>query len=173
MQENIITATIHEETYMFIAMVLLAGWVLWLLFRRYQMNTQARLQRTEAFNKLIEKFGTSAEFVEFLKTEQGKKFLEDPLPQHANPKKIVLRFVQMGVVLIAVGAAFMIKWNQLQEFVATQPTPVDINWINEMMDYLYFTMLSAALSVAMFVLAAITYFFSKWMITDSATQAKQ
>lgn len=173
MQENVLTSQVHEETYMFIALLMLAGWVLWLLFRRYQLSTQARLQRTEAFNKLIEKFGTSSEFVEFLNTEQGKKFLEDPLPQQANPKKTVLRFVQMGVILIAVTAGFMIKWHQIQEYIESQSGSVDINWINESMDFLYLTMLSASLSVAMFVLAVITYFFSRWMRNDSPTQAKQ
>ncbi len=172
MQDNIITSTINEETYMFVALLMLLGWVLWLLFRRYQMSTQARLQRAEAFNKLIEKFGTATEFIAFLNTEQGKKFLEDPLPQQTHPKKIVLRFVQMGVILVAVAAGFMIKWHQIQEFIESQSTPPDINWINESMDYLYWTMLSAALSVAMFVLAIITYVFSKRWRIDSTTETK-
>jgi hypothetical protein len=172
MQDDILATRIHEETYMFIAVVLLAGWVLWLLFRRYQMSTQARMQHTEAFNKLVEKFETSAEFVNFLNTEQGKKFLYEPAMQQAHPKKTVLRFVQMGVILLAVSVGFMIKWNQLHEYIESQTGTVDINWINESMDYLYWTMLSAALAVAMFVLAVITNFFAKWMSTDSSTQAK-
>jgi NADH:ubiquinone oxidoreductase subunit 5 (subunit L)/multisubunit Na+/H+ antiporter MnhA subunit len=162
---------IHEETIMFIGVLALAGWVLWLLFRRYQMNTQIRLQRTEAFNKLIEKFSSATELAEFLGTDQGKKFLEDPMPQQTHPKKIVLRFVQMGIVLVAVAAGFMIKWHQIQEFIESQSNP-DMNWINESMDYLYWTMFSAALSVAMFVLAIVTHFFTRSWRIDSTTQSK-
>ena len=55
--------------------LLLVGWTLYLLFRRYQVTTQARLQRVESFNKLIEKFGTAKEFTDFIQTEEGKKML--------------------------------------------------------------------------------------------------
>ncbi|HEV8538131.1 MAG TPA: hypothetical protein VGR15_04315 [Bacteroidota bacterium] len=162
--------SIHEETIMFVALVALAGFVLWLLFRRYQVISQARLQRVETFNKLIEKFGTTQEFIEFVNSEQGKRFLEDPLPQQMHPRKTVLRFIQTGVILAAVCVAFLIKWMQLETFLTTQ-TPPDINWINEAMDYEYWTWLSGAVSVGMIVLAIVTNFFTKKWRVDSSSPA--
>lgn len=160
MQNQIVTDYVHEETYMFLAVVILAGWVLWLLFRRYQMNAQARLQRTEAFNRIIEKFGTAAEFVEFLGSEQGKKLFEPSPQQQSHPAKITLRFVQAGVILAALSIAIAFQWHMMSQYVHAQANP-DINWVSKEMDLHYWMAFTIALSVGMFAVAWVTHVINK------------
>jgi NADH:ubiquinone oxidoreductase subunit 5 (subunit L)/multisubunit Na+/H+ antiporter MnhA subunit len=153
-----------NDTIMFVAMLALFAWLLWLLLRRYQMSTQTRLQRMEAFNKLIEKFGTAAEFIAFLNTEQGKQFLQQPLPQQSNPEKITLRFVQAGVILGALSIAIGFQWHRLWVFTHSQPNP-DMNWVNKEMDFHYWMALTIALSLGMFVIAWVTSRYTKKLQT--------
>lgn len=153
---------------MFLALVALGGWVLWLIFRRQQVHVQARMKRTEVFDHLIEKFSTSQEFIEFLKTDQGKKFVEDPLllPQ-SNPSRAVLRFVQVGIVFAAISVAFLLNWLNINHYVQTATNP-DINEIRKVMDYYYWAMLSLTLAGGMFLIAAVTRFLAKrWNLNGS------
>jgi NADH:ubiquinone oxidoreductase subunit 5 (subunit L)/multisubunit Na+/H+ antiporter MnhA subunit len=160
MQNQVVTEYVHEETYMFIALLILAGWILWLLFRRYQMNAQARLQRTEAFNRLIEKFATASEFVQFLNSEPGKKFFEPSAQQQTHPAKITLRFVQAGVILAALSIAIGFQWHMMWDYVQSHPNP-DMNWVNKEMDLHYWMAFTIALAAGMFVVAWVTHLFSK------------
>ena len=144
-----------DETLLLVLMAGLGGWVAWLLVRRQQIGTQARLQRADSFNRLLEKFGTAKEFVDFLNTEQGNKLLEDPLPQHTNGRKVALRFVQVGIVLAALGVAITLNWIRMADYVHAQSNP-DINWIHKEWDYYYWWVLSLSLSAGMFIIAFVT-----------------
>ena len=115
---------VTEDAILITVMPLLAGWVLWLLFKRHQLHVRARMQRNETFDRLIDKFGTSREFVEFLQTETGRKLLEDPLAEPVHPMARARRFVPGGVILIALGGAFFV--NALRYRGMT-----DINFVNE------------------------------------------
>ena len=48
---------VPEDAILIIVAPLLAGWVLWLLFKRHQLHVQASMQRYETMNRLIDKFG--------------------------------------------------------------------------------------------------------------------
>ena len=158
----------HEETLMFIAVIFLVGRVLWLFFRRYQMSTQARLQRTESFNRLIEKFGSAREFAEFAQTEEGKKLLADPLAPPPNPLTKVLRFLQAGVLFIIIGGAYFVnasRWKDITE--AQNP-----NYYHQMMDSNYWGTLAMFLGVGLVIVAGVTYIFvRRWHLANgSATK---
>src|SRR5712671_6589661 len=112
---------IHEETILAVAAIALAGWIVWLFFRRYQLATQARLQRTESFNRLIEKFGSAKEFAEFAQSEEGKKLLADPVTPNPNPLSKVLRYLQAGILFILIGVAYFINASRWQFGPAQDP----------------------------------------------------
>lgn len=159
--------TIHEETILLVAVLALGGWVLFLLFRRQQIHLQARMKRTEVFDHLIEKFSTSQEFIEFLKTDQGKKLVEDPVGQPAHHSQTVLRFILVGVVFAAISYACLAYANNLSGYIGGLSNP-DINDINKEMDYRYWGMLCMALSGGMFVMAAVTKSLAKrWKLNGS------
>ncbi|MFN0156820.1 MAG: hypothetical protein ACKVRP_01960 [Bacteroidota bacterium] len=89
--------------------MLLLGGVFWYLLQRQNMLAKARFHRAESINRLIDKFGTAKEVIEFLETEQGEKFLADPAPPGENPRYRALRFIQVGVVFLFVGFGFMMN----------------------------------------------------------------
>jgi hypothetical protein len=75
-----------------------------------------RLSKTQAevHNKILDRFGTTSELLEYVKTPAGTKFLESaPIPLHEEkvpqnaPLARVLWSIQIGVVL-AVGALGML-----------------------------------------------------------------
>ena len=158
---------VHEETIMFIAIIVLAGWVLWLLFRRYQLSAQARLQRTEAFNKLIDKFATVKEFEEFSQTTEGKKLLADPVTPLPNPLSKILRFLQAGILFIVIGCAYFInanRWKDMTE--ATNP-----NYYHQMMDSNYWGTLSMLLGVGLVIVAGVSYVFvRRWHLANGSSK---
>jgi hypothetical protein len=156
---------IHEETYMFIAALALVGWILWLFFRRYQMMTQARLQRTESFNRLIEKFGTAKEFAEFAGTEEGKKLLADPVTPPPNPLTKVLRFLQAGILFILIGAAYFVNASRWQGITEAQ-SPAYYHQSNDFMSYGTLAML---LGVGLLIVAGVTYVFvRRWHLANGS-----
>ena len=145
---------IIEEVVMMVTVPALAGWVLWLVFRRYQLHVQARVQRTETFNRLIDKFGTAKEFVEFLQTDAGRKLLEDPITPRVSPMSSVRRFVQGGIILLGLGSALLLNATRLRG-------ETDINYIREAMGMNYWGTIFLGGGVALMVVALVSYFLAK------------
>ncbi len=98
-----------QESIMFVAVTALIGFLCWLLFRRRQNIMHLEYYRLESLNKLIDKYGSAAEFVSFMATDAGKRLLlnaEKEAPT-SNGKTIVLRFIQAAVMIFVLGAGFM------------------------------------------------------------------
>jgi hypothetical protein len=93
----------------FCVFVLITLAVMWLIRAMIDQRRWSRLAATQAEvqNKLLDRFGSSAELVEYLKTPAGAKLLESaPMPLRAEstapaPIARVLWSVQIGVVAIA------------------------------------------------------------------------
>lgn len=145
---------IIEEAIVMVMGPLLIGWILWLVFRRYQLQAHARVQRTESFNRLIDKFGTAKEFVDFLQSDAGRKLLEDPIATPANPMSSVRRFIQGGIILLALGGALLLNANRLHG-------ETDINYIREAMGMNYWGTIFLGGGVALMIVAIVSYFLAK------------
>jgi len=143
-----------EEVVMMLVVAALAAWVLWLVFRRHQLQVQARLQRNETFNRLIDKFGTAKEFVDFLQTEAGRKFLEDPIAPPVHPLTSVHRFVQGGIVLLVLGGALLVNALRLRG-------ETDINYIHQAMGLNYWGTIFLGGGAALLIVATVSYFLAK------------
>jgi len=99
------------------AIFLLLAFVLaWLVRTIIEQKRWNRLSKTQAevHNKILDRFGTTSELLEYVKTPAGTKFLESaPIPLHEAratpnaPLARVLWSIQIGVVL-AVGALGML-----------------------------------------------------------------
>lgn len=138
----------------------LVGWVLYLFFRRYQTSMQVRLQTIESFNRLIEKFGTSKEFVDFVQTDEGKKLINAPAFPPANPLSKVLRFLQAGVLFVIIGVGYWVNGLRLR-------TQTDPNYVHQMLDSQYWGTLALFVGVGLFVAAAISYIFvRRWNLAN-------
>lgn len=87
----------------------------WLLRTIIEQRRWSRLSRTqtEVHNKILDRFGTSTELLEYMKTPAGTKFLESaPIPLRETPTQNaslsrVLWSIQLGIV-VAAGAVGML-----------------------------------------------------------------
>ena len=75
--------------------------VVWLIMRATQRRAQLR---ADIQMKLIDKFGTSAEFVQFLESPAGREFLKQ---QRREPRDRAMAGIRAGVILTFLGLAFL------------------------------------------------------------------
>ncbi len=97
-----------KKLLIYFGILLVIAYALFLRARRWRLMLQAQMQRSEAFTRLMEKFGSTKEFLDFLRTDQGQQFLQDPILLRGHPFSRVLSFVQWGVVVLAVGITMML-----------------------------------------------------------------
>ena len=96
-----------QEAVMMVGVLALIGWILWLLYKRYQIRTQEGARRLEMFGKLVDKFGDSKDFVNFVQSDEGRSLLKDSGVNGVNAKQVALRMFIVGALLFAVGYGFM------------------------------------------------------------------
>jgi ABC-type amino acid transport system permease subunit len=103
------------------AMFFLIGWIVWTVANSRRRSRMAEIQR-DIHAKLFEKFGTSQELIEYLKTDAGSKFLDSASIEHTKPFGRVLGSMQAGLILFFVGIAMLIVrftlpsvgWNEIE-----------------------------------------------------------
>jgi hypothetical protein len=94
--------------------------IFWTIFSTFRRLKVARVQG-ELSAKLLEKFSSGHELVEYMNSEAGKKFLESALmepQQRGSPYTRILASVQLGIILAALGLALFLVGRQVPE--ATQ-----------------------------------------------------
>jgi hypothetical protein len=109
--------------------------------RRRETEMQFDLQ-----NKLLDKFGTSQELMEYLGSDAGRQFVAFAPPEPVNPYGRILSSIQWGIVLLTAGSAFMFLRNQIPD------------------GFEAFTMIGAlgiALGIGFLISAAVAFFLSK------------
>jgi len=83
---------------------LFVGWIIWIVSRRRRERQQHEI---ELRSRMLEKFGSSDEFVGFMQTDAGKKFLEtSSLRGEKSLHARVMSSLSSGVILILLGGAF-------------------------------------------------------------------
>jgi hypothetical protein len=78
--------------------------------RRQEAQNQFELN-----NKLLDKFGTSQELMEYLRSDAGQEFLRSAPIERASPYGRILGSVQWGIVLLTAGAASLFLRNQISD----------------------------------------------------------
>jgi hypothetical protein len=79
--------------------------ILW-MFLYYRLKREGH--RAQERDRLLDRFGTGPEMVEFLGSPAGQKVLTSFATRQASPVQSLSRTVQAGLVLLSLGAAFMI-----------------------------------------------------------------
>lgn len=81
------------------------GWIVWLGLRQQRERQQDELQLRA---RMLEKFGTSDEFVGFMQTDAGRKFLETGAKTRKSLRFKVASSLSTGVILLLLGGAFLV-----------------------------------------------------------------
>ncbi len=113
------------------------GFIAWTIRQRINQGADLLRLHLETRNRLLDKFGTTQEFLEFANTESGRSLLAPPqlptAPQATVPAG--LRMIQLGIPSVLVGAAFLVqayRWRRLAEIMTGQ-----FERDARLMDYLY------------------------------------
>jgi hypothetical protein len=91
------------------------AWLVRTVIEQKRWNYLSRTQ-SEVHTKILDRFNSSAEVLEYIKTAAGSKFLESaPIPLHAErertysaPVARVMLSIQIGVIALAVAAGLLI-----------------------------------------------------------------
>ncbi|HEX9986373.1 MAG TPA: hypothetical protein VGF69_24155 [Thermoanaerobaculia bacterium] len=104
--------------------VLITFALFWLVRTIIEQRRWSRLSRvqTEVHNKILDRFGTSSEVLEYIRTPAGSKFLEAaPIPLHAAkpsqgaPLTRIVWSIQLGVVLAVAAIGMLLVSSRLSE----------------------------------------------------------
>jgi hypothetical protein len=98
-------------TFFLIALAL--AWFIRTVIEQKRWNRLSRAQ-SEVHNKIMDRFGTSQELLEYIRTPAGTKFLEAaPISLHAErshsaPLTRIMWSIQLGVVVVALGLGMLL-----------------------------------------------------------------
>ncbi|CAN5434803.1 MAG: hypothetical protein ACR2GW_10995 [Pyrinomonadaceae bacterium] len=139
-----------------LGLFVMVGWIVWVNSRRRQAEAKAA---AETHGKLLEKFTSSQELVDFLHTDEGRRFLESAAGPRLSPLEGVLRFARYGVILTIFGLGWL-----------------SLNLLGRYDDDGAFTLIGVllgAVGVGFLVSAAVSYYLSqKWGLLTAIGSSK-
>jgi hypothetical protein len=105
-----------EPLFAFCGFLLFAFALSWLIRTIIEQHRWSRVSRrqSEVHNKILDRFGTTAELLEYVKSPAGTKFLEGaPIPVHETesqnpPLARIVRSVQTGVIVTVAAIGFIV-----------------------------------------------------------------
>jgi hypothetical protein len=83
------------------------SWVVWVVFNTIRRYKVAKMQN-EMHKRLLEKFSSGDQFLAFLQSEAGKKFLNSLTAEQTTPYGRILSATSTGAVLIFLGASILV-----------------------------------------------------------------
>lgn len=90
------------------AFLVVTAWAFRVLLDFMRQRRTSRYQY-EVQTKLLDKFGTAPELLDYLKSESGARFLESSMTEpRPHPQSRILGSMQTGVVLSALGVGFLV-----------------------------------------------------------------
>lgn len=115
----------------------IGGYIAWTLHQRMRQGADLLRLHMETRNRLLDKFGTTQEFLEFAQTEAGQSLLAPPrlptAPQVAAPAG--LRLIQLGIPSVLVGLAFLVQSHLWRHFAEATTGPFEGDF--KRMSFLY------------------------------------
>ncbi|HSK81470.1 MAG TPA: hypothetical protein VLQ45_33760 [Thermoanaerobaculia bacterium] len=90
---------------MVLGQIAFACLIVW-MFLSYRLKREDH--RAQERDRLLNRFGTGPEMVEFLSSPGGQKLLDSFAVHRTNTVLSLARTIRAGVVLLSIGAAFMI-----------------------------------------------------------------
>lgn len=94
---------------------LVVGWIIKVISNNRKASRMATMQ-ADLQSKLLDKFGSTPELLDYLQSDAGKNFAElVPAERGPNPYDKILWSVQAGIVLLMAGLACMFLRGQISE----------------------------------------------------------
>lgn len=93
-----------------VVLIITSGWVIGTVVRAFRDKANWRT-RADLYTRLLDKFGSSTEFVDYLQTETGRQFFEELPVQQTSPMSKILSSIQRGVILLLLGLGLVFLGN--------------------------------------------------------------
>jgi hypothetical protein len=139
-----------------VSTVLVLGWIVKLSLAHARTVKLTRLQY-ELQSKLLDKFTTSQDLAEYLRGDAGVGFLRSAMVERSSPYSRILGSVQVGLILLTGGAAFLMLEGRIAE--ADEA-------------FAFMGTLGVALGVGFCLSAAVAYILSKvWGLINGSGSA--
>src|SRR5688572_10063727 len=90
--------------------IVCSAWIITTIVTSLRQRANTRT-RTEVYNRLIDKFGSAPELVEFLRSDAGLRFIEEQTVEPAQPLTKILSSIRLGVSLALVGLGMLVVGN--------------------------------------------------------------
>ncbi len=140
-----------------ITFLIVTGWIVRTIVTSRRQQKLAALQ-AEMQEKLLEKFGSSQEVLNYLQSDAGRQFLDSATFERANPYRKILGSIQAGFILTLVGIACLGLEGRLSD--AEE-------------GFIFIGAIGLALGIGFLLSAAATFGLSKhWGLINGDSQAK-
>ena len=90
-----------QEWILMLGFIVMIAWVLYIVTVAIRRKQQSTMQKA-----LLEKFSSAQDFAEFMQSPAGQKYVMSFTDAIASPRNSILKSVQIGIVLMFVGAGF-------------------------------------------------------------------
>jgi hypothetical protein len=138
-----------------------AAWVAWLVYRRSVRGMEDRARSYAVVERILDRFSSTDELLAFVRSDEGKRLLYGRADT-VSPRRSVLRFVQIGIVMFSLGVAFLGNAMRLSG-------ETDINFVRKVEDLRYWGTAALALGAGLLVVAAVSYWMARrWGLIDGS-----
>jgi hypothetical protein len=112
MNDTIVDEIINGVTALFfgVTIIICVTWIVINVLRSLKQRANTKT-RAEIYSRLIDKFGTAPEFIAFLQSDAGLKFIEENAVQNVAPLGKILAALQIGTILTLVGIGLLMLGN--------------------------------------------------------------
>jgi hypothetical protein len=112
MNDLTVNSILNTASAMVIGMtiVICAAWIIASIITSMKERANTRT-RADVYNKLIDKFSTAPEFIEFLQSDAGLRFIEEQTVEVSLPMSKILSSIRLGVNLSLAGAGMLLVAN--------------------------------------------------------------
>jgi hypothetical protein len=139
-----------------VGFLLVVAWIIKISLEHRRWNRTTQVQ-SDLQSKLLDKFSTSTELMEYLKSDAGHRFIESATAVQTNPFSRILSSVQAGAVLTLAGLAFLLMAGRMGE---------------SEQGFIFIGALGTALGVGFLISAVISFFLSKsWGLINGDREA--
>ena len=144
-----------------LAWAAVAAWVAWLTYRRSVSRMEDRARSYAVVERILDRFNSTDELLAFVRSDEGKQLLYGRTAT-VNPRRSVLRFVQIGLVVFSLGVAFLGNAMRLGG-------ETDINFVRKVEDLRYWGTAAVAVGTGLLVVAAVSYWMARrWGLIDGS-----
>lgn len=135
------------------------AWISWLAYRRSVSRAEERSRSSALVERMLDRFESNDELMAFVRSEEGKQLLYGRSVA-ASPRRAVLRFVQAGIIVFSLGAAFLANAFRLSG-------ETDINFVRKVEDLRYWGTAAMALGAGLLIVAAVSHRMARqWGLLD-------